>query len=128
MNVIATNETGLPTSETEDKYAHMIGTWGGPVPFYRLTLGGDGEMWSIGIEEYDGARNERGAGRVELRVVEVVPTVSGAPIAIYYRTFFDPDGGIVNTKRRRLGSVAAVKGYITRRHLKPERPAPELVQ
>jgi hypothetical protein len=62
-------------------------------------------------------------GKVILTVVEVVPSLTAGRLAVYFRDFIDPDGHTVNRRRRRIGSLASVRGYITKRALKPTESA-----
>jgi hypothetical protein len=84
----------------------------GIVPFAATNYPG-GPDWQIAEPDGDAT-----PGKVVLQIVEVIGTKSAGRVVIYYRHFIDPDGRTVNRRRRRIGSLASLRGYITRRALK----------
>jgi hypothetical protein len=95
----------------------------GPVPF-KVVSDNERKRWIIADDPSDDGVE---AGRVDVRIVEVIDTQSAGRIVVYFRDFVAPDGEVVSSKRRRVGSLSSLRAYISKRGLRPcDPPTPEL--
>lgn len=99
-------ETCIPmTSYTEHRYSLTSGArepyadrWHvGPFNWHPDNSGGDSEP--------------DGEGEMLIRVAEIVKTERCGAIVIYHREFIDPEGDVVS-RRRKITSLGALRGYL----------------
>ena len=90
-------------------------TFVGCVPFFGMTQYENDEprreFWQIGQGE---SPHSTSFGSVEVEILEVIDSRVSGQVAIYKRSYIDPDGELVTKSRKRIGPLAAVKGYITK--------------